>query len=1058
MRHGKVGLIQVGLGLLVWEMCVPAGALVRLVPQTYATIQAAMEAALEGDTVVVSPGYYPETLHFSGKNIMVESAAPTDPAVVTSTVVDASGAGSVVVFSGAEAPTCVLRGFTLTGGVAANGGGIQGNGSLATLEGNLITGNRALGDGGGVAYANGIVQANTIRGNTAESGGGLAWCGSAILENVILENRAGNGGGLYQCNLYVTRNVIAGNTAEQSGGGLWQCGGEIRNNAIFDNAALAQNGGGMAGCRGGLIVNNTLAGNRAGGSGGAVYDCDGLRNSIVWQNQPSANPIALSGGPEYSCIEHWTLGGLGNIALDPLVVDLTGRDLHLSSASPGIDAGDPDIGYNDALRPPALGGVRNDMGVYGGPYNGELPRPIEPPPPATPTPTPTHTHTATPTPTPTSTATWTNTNTPTGTATWTPAPTWTNTWTATPTFTNTPSPTFTVTATPTDAPTATPTDTPTVTFTFTATPTNTRTATWTPTYTLTATATPTATASWTATHTATPSSTATPTATGTPTRTATATATPTATPISRNWEVVLVSAESWEHNQVAYPWVRYEDGRFRMWYAIGDPPGTTQLVSGGVACADSTDGVHFDNRQLLFSTNLNVGMERGMSSPMVAKVAGGYRMYYSQRYITSSNGQYLLTFIARRDSADGVQWGPWSAALLPDGSVFQPRSFILALGLFGEAGGGWRMLHAQNQETALGGPALSQEGTSRSSDGQTWTNRQAAADESGQPLPWYARSCCCYYQAGGGYRRLFVYSDGRFGVARSADAITWSGLPSGTYGTAKFKNALILPPDDAQAVCRVELPNGWEYVYFTGFMGGGTSLATFIGRMRVPSFAEDVLARIVPAPAPTDEDLTCEASLLAPVAGADLTWSYQWIRDGSEVQSATGPVLSHELTGIGEEWQCAVEVSDGTRWLRTTSEAVLIVPQPTATPTPTATFTPTPTPRGLSPVWFAPEGVLLPAGAATHADVLDLKTYVSDDDTPVDQLAIAVVSESNPAVVQVQVSEAGILSATVQSSATGMSRVVLSARDVHGNVSETMLEVVVGGATGVQEEEWRRLR
>ena len=70
----------------------------------------------------------------------------------------------------------------------------------------------------------------------------------------------------------------------------------------------------------------------------------------------------------------------GNIDADPLLYDsvmITGDTTFccLHSNSPCIDAGNPDPDYNDPEDPnnpgvalwPAMGTVRNDMGVYGGP-------------------------------------------------------------------------------------------------------------------------------------------------------------------------------------------------------------------------------------------------------------------------------------------------------------------------------------------------------------------------------------------------------------------------------------------------------------------------------------------------------------------------------------------------------------------------------------------------------------------------------------------------------------------------------------------------------------------
>jgi len=64
--------------------------------------------------------------------------------------------------------------------------------------------------------------------------------------------------------------------------------------------------------------------------------------------------------------------GTGNLDLNPLFADID--NFYLTSPSPCIDAGQPDDIFNDVEDPanpgsplfPALGGLRNDMGAYGG--------------------------------------------------------------------------------------------------------------------------------------------------------------------------------------------------------------------------------------------------------------------------------------------------------------------------------------------------------------------------------------------------------------------------------------------------------------------------------------------------------------------------------------------------------------------------------------------------------------------------------------------------------------------------------------------------------------------
>src|SRR5687768_12704811 len=89
------------------------------VPDDQPSIQAAINAALNGDTVAVAPGVYSERLNFLGKAITVVSDG--GPAV---TVIDGGRGGTVVTFNSGEGRAAVLRGFTVTNGGGFPGGGI----------------------------------------------------------------------------------------------------------------------------------------------------------------------------------------------------------------------------------------------------------------------------------------------------------------------------------------------------------------------------------------------------------------------------------------------------------------------------------------------------------------------------------------------------------------------------------------------------------------------------------------------------------------------------------------------------------------------------------------------------------------------------------------------------------------------------------------------------------------------------------------------------------------------------------------------------------------------
>jgi hypothetical protein len=395
-------------------------------PADFNNIQAAINDANEGDTIIVTQGRYYENIHFAGKNIVLRSTDPTDSSVVEKTVIDGRFLDSVVMFAGTESPACVLAGFTITCGLAhavsyneGRGGGIYGNGTLATIEHNVISLNLSasyspvgLGRGGGLDDCDGTIRYNVIRNNKAYGdmglayGGGLYACDGLIQDNVIAANYSdGAGGGLSDCHGSVEHNTVWDNDAHGWGGGLFYCNGSVRDNLIGANWAT-WGGGGLSHCRGTVARNEVLGngGERGGGmyydgspgsvvnqctfarntgQGGAVYVPSGslvLHNCIVWGNQPDEIYVwGGSVGVTYSDIKGGC-PGTGNIDADPCFADPNNGDYHLKSqggrydpnsqawvqddvTSPCIDAADPmsPIG----LEPFPSGGIVN-MGAYGG--------------------------------------------------------------------------------------------------------------------------------------------------------------------------------------------------------------------------------------------------------------------------------------------------------------------------------------------------------------------------------------------------------------------------------------------------------------------------------------------------------------------------------------------------------------------------------------------------------------------------------------------------------------------------------------------------------------------
>lgn len=112
--------------LIAISMCIcgTLAAQIIHVPDDQPTIQAGINAASDGDTVLVEEGTYVENINFIGKAITVTSwfIIDSDPDHIEYTVIDGSqpvdpDKAAVVTFESGEDTTSVICGFTITGAV-----------------------------------------------------------------------------------------------------------------------------------------------------------------------------------------------------------------------------------------------------------------------------------------------------------------------------------------------------------------------------------------------------------------------------------------------------------------------------------------------------------------------------------------------------------------------------------------------------------------------------------------------------------------------------------------------------------------------------------------------------------------------------------------------------------------------------------------------------------------------------------------------------------------------------------------------------------------------------
>jgi len=300
------------------------------VPADQSTIQAGLNAASWGDTVLVAPGVYTgngnRDILLAGRVLLSEKG----PEV---TIIDCQASSGDrhrgFSFSSTADASTVVDGFTITNGWADAGGGIRCYYSGPTIRNNIIRGNTSAASGGGIeCWYNGMDNA------------------PIIVDNIIIDNVAQSGGGinlwgaLWDHHTTVTGNTIADNTVTSRGGGIYLW---AENNARLEN--------------------NTFTGNSA-DYGGAIYsgvDCSPtITSSVLWDDSATyGSEIYVHTGASvtvtYSDVEGgWT--GTGNINSDPCFLLPTMGDYRLLWESPCIDAGktgdyDPDV-------------TRRDMGAW----------------------------------------------------------------------------------------------------------------------------------------------------------------------------------------------------------------------------------------------------------------------------------------------------------------------------------------------------------------------------------------------------------------------------------------------------------------------------------------------------------------------------------------------------------------------------------------------------------------------------------------------------------------------------------------------------------------------
>ncbi|MAX13596.1 MAG: hypothetical protein CMG11_06110, partial [Candidatus Marinimicrobia bacterium] len=299
----------------------------------FASIQHAIDNAVDGDEIYVYSGTYEESVSFQGKNISVTSISGPE-----NTIISANNSGVCVSIESPDYESdniaAILDGFTLTDGFSDNaGGGLYIYRQSVILSNLIVIDNNTNGNGAGIyiADANVMMDNITVSSNIGlnddqdSSGGGVAVFGNSTVtidNSIISDNSAVYCPGILSTNIASsTGNTLTINNTEissnstnlpwesgvGSGGGicLTEANVSLSNVIISDNSVL-DSGGGISIFSGvdAIIENSFINNNNANQFGGGIYvNSNGSPSSVTIINSQINNNQSNNGGGIYAKID-----------------------------------------------------------------------------------------------------------------------------------------------------------------------------------------------------------------------------------------------------------------------------------------------------------------------------------------------------------------------------------------------------------------------------------------------------------------------------------------------------------------------------------------------------------------------------------------------------------------------------------------------------------------------------------------------------------------------------------------------------------------------------------
>ena len=332
----------------------------------FATIQEAIDAAVDGESVVLADGSYTgdgnRDLDFKGKEITVRSQSGNASDCIIDCKASSSDAHKAFYFIHGETANSVLENVTIRNAWGTYGGGMRIDSSSPTIRGVIFQWNGG-GDGGAIilAGASPVIEDCVFEDNEVSDAGGAIYANASapqIVGCVFKGNSAYWGGGaLYNqsSTSSLTDCRFENNSSDHWGGAVHNRYSESA--PTFDDCVFVGNTGATGGAVYGRDASHpvftacTFSGNSS-PSGAAAYlassaEIDWTRSILVFASSGSAVTGDGTGVVHISCSDvygnaggDWVndldglLSGSDNFSANPSFCDRYGGDYNLASNSP----------------------------------------------------------------------------------------------------------------------------------------------------------------------------------------------------------------------------------------------------------------------------------------------------------------------------------------------------------------------------------------------------------------------------------------------------------------------------------------------------------------------------------------------------------------------------------------------------------------------------------------------------------------------------------------------------------------------------------------------------